>query len=129
MKRLRLTFGAGVLLTICVLGVTASPSLARAPSGITMISMTPAQVTGGKSFTINFELMRAGVARPVTSVHCYALAGGRLAQLLDQGTDGIVGHCTWAIGRRTSGKTFDGIISGLSKSGTWNNLGLDLPIS
>jgi len=133
MDKRRAAFAVGVIVAACalVLGFSSATASARGLAGpqIVLVGTSSAQVTAGQTFTITFAL--AGATRPlhITGVACYALAGGRLAQVVGQGTDGSVGHCTWAIPRRAKGKTFDGIVSAQADSGTWFNAGFDVPIS
>ena len=133
MDKRRVAFAVGVVMTACalVLGFSSATASARGLAGtqIVLVGTSPAQVTAGQTFTITFGLARVVVPRHMTAVACYALAGGKLAQVVDQGTDGSVGHCTWAIPRRVRGKTLDGIVSAQADSGTWYNAGFDVPIS
>jgi hypothetical protein len=129
----RVAFAIVVLVAAAalVLGFSSAPASARSLrfQEVVIAGTSPAAVTAGQTYTINFELMRGDEARHIADVACYAVAGGRRAQLVDQGTDGTVGYCTWAIPRRAEGLTFDGIISAQADSGTWWNRGFDLPIS
>jgi hypothetical protein len=129
----RVAFVATVIATACalVLGYSSSTASARGmarSTEIVLIGTSPAQVTAGQTFTITFGLARSEVPRHIIAVGCFALAGGKVAQVVDMGTDGSVAHCTWAIPRRTKGKTFDGNVSAQADSGTWYNAGFDVPI-
>jgi hypothetical protein len=132
MNKARVAFVAGVVLTAfaLVLGFSSATASAKGLglTEIVLVGTSPAQVTAGQTFTATFALARAGVPRHMTGVTCFALAGGRLAQLLDKGTDGSVGHCTWAIPRRARGKTFDGLVAAQADGGTWFSAGFDVPI-
>ena len=129
----RVAFAIGVVAAAfaLVLGFSSAPASARTMQfqEVVIVGTSPAAVTAGQTYTISFQLMRGDDARHIAGVGCYAIAGGRRAQLVDQGTDGTVGHCTWTIPRRAAGLTFDGIISAQADSGTWWNRGFDLPVS
>lgn len=130
-RRLAVAIGTmGVALAL-VLGFSSGPASARGTQfqEVVIVGASPAAVTAGQTYTISFQLMRGDQARNIAGVGCYAIAGGRRAQLVGQGTDGTVGHCTWSVPRRAAGLTFDGIISAKADSGTWWNRGFDLPVS
>ena len=133
MDKRRVAFAVGVIMTVCtlVLGFSSATASARGLAGteIVLVGTSPAQITAGQTFTVTFALARAEVPRHMTDVSCYALAGGKLAQVVDQGTDGSVGHCTWVIPRRTRGKLLEGVISAQADSGTWYMAGFGAPIS
>jgi hypothetical protein len=95
---------------------------------IVVTSTSPAQPVAGQTFTMKFELRRLDVPIHMAGAACYATAGGRLAPLLYQGTDGTVGTCKWAVPSGSSGKTFDGIVAVKKDTGVWFYLGFDLPI-
>src|SRR5712691_11552111 len=123
MDKGRAAFVAGVIVTASalVLGFSSATASAKGLAGteIVLVGTSPAQVTAGQTFTITFALARSDTPRHMTGVNCYALAGSKVAQVVDQGTDGSVGHCTWNIPRRAKGKTFDGTVSAQADSGTW----------
>jgi hypothetical protein len=96
---------------------------------IVITSTSPAQPTAGQTYTMKFELRKLGVPLRMGAVGCYATAGGKLAPLLYQGTDGTVGTCSWSVPSGASGKTFDGILAAQRDTGTWYYRGFDLPIS
>ena len=92
-------------------------------------STSPAQPVAGQTFTMKFELRKLGVAIHMAGVGCYATAGGKLAPLLSQRTDGTVGTCSWAVPSGASGKTFDGILAAEKDGGVWFYTGFDLPVT
>lgn len=114
-----------------VLGLASAPASARslARTKIVVTSTSPAQPVAGQTFTMKFELRKLGVPIHMAKAACYATAGGKLAQLLYQGTDGTVGTCSWAVPSGASGKTFDGILAAQKDNGVWFYRGFDLPIS
>jgi hypothetical protein len=129
----RALFAVGALIAVLavVLGFSSAPASGGSLSKkqIVVIGTSPAQPVGGQTYTMSFELLRAGVPRHMAGVNCYALAAGRTATVVDQGTDGTIGHCTWAIPRRASGGTLDGVVSAQGGNGVWIKLGFDVPIA
>jgi hypothetical protein len=129
----RTTLAAGVIIAVfaVVFGFSSSPasagSLARTKLVIT--SRTPASPTAGQTYTMTFQLQKAGLPLGLVGVGCYATAGGRLAPLLYQGTDGTTGTCSWSVPSTAIGKTLDGIIAVQRDTGTWFYRGFDLSIS
>lgn len=114
-----------------VLALSSAPASARtlARTKLLITRTSPAQPTAGQTYTMWFQLKRGDITYRQKSIGCYATADGKVAPLLDQGTDGTTGHCKWAIPRGTSGKTFDGIIAVQQQdTGTWWYRGFDLPI-
>jgi hypothetical protein len=114
-----------------VLGFSSAPASARTLGGVKFVvtSTSPAQPTAGKTYTMTFKLMKYGSPVHMAAAACYARAGAKNALLLDQGTDGTTGHCTWAVPSGASGLTFDGIAAAQKASGAWVYYGFDLPIS
>lgn len=114
-----------------LLGLSSSPASARSMGRTKMIitGTSPAQPAGGQTFTMKFQLTVAGSPIHMANAACYATAGGKLAPLLRQGTDGTTGTCTWSVPSGASGKTFDGILAAQKDNGTWFYYGFDLPIS
>ena len=113
-----------------VFGFSSGPAAARTQgkAQIVITSMSPAQPTAGANFTGTFELRKAGVAIHMSHVTCMAQIAGRRASLVSQGTDGTVGHCTWAIPSTAKGKTLDGVVALQGPTGAWFYAGFDLPI-
>ena len=132
MNKGRVAFVAVLIATASalVLGFSSATASAKGLGGteIVLVGTSSAQVTAGQTFTATFALVSPDGPRHIAAVACYALAGGRLAQLVAHGTDGSVGRCSWFIPRRAKGKTFDGIVSAQGDGGTWFNAGFDVPI-
>jgi hypothetical protein len=128
--RVALAVGVIVAAFALVFGLSSTPASARsmAKAKVVVTSTSPAQPVAGQTFTMKFELRRLGVALHMVEAACYATAGGRLAPLLYQGTDGTVGTCKWAVPSGASGKTFDGILAAKKDNGVWFYRGFDLPI-
>ena len=114
-----------------VLGFSSAPASARslAKTRVFVTSQSPAQPVAGQTFTMKFELNKLGVTLHMAEAACYATAGGKLAPLMYQGTDGNVGTCKWTVPSGASGKTFDGILAAKKDNGVWVYRGFDLPIS
>jgi hypothetical protein len=133
MSKGRIAFAAGVLVAAfaLVFGFSSTPASARslAKTKVIVTSTSPAQPVAGQTFTMNFQLRRLGVTLHMVEAACYATAGGRLAPLLYQGTDGTTGTCKWSVPSGASGKTFDGILAAKKDNGVWVYRGFDLPIS
>jgi hypothetical protein len=129
--RVALTAGVIVAAFALVLGLASSPASAKsmARTKIVVTSTSPAQPVAGQTFTMRFELRRAGLPLHMADVSCYGTAGGRYVAPLVQRTDGTTGTCSWAIPSGASGKTFDGILAARKDDGQWWYRGFDLPIS
>jgi hypothetical protein len=113
-----------------VLGFSSTPASARSLGNTKVIvtDTSPAQPVAGQTFTMKFELSKLGTRLHMADAACYATAGGKLAALMYQGTDGNVGTCKWAVPSGASGKTFDGILAAKKDGGVWVYRGFDLPI-
>jgi hypothetical protein len=114
-----------------VLGLFSAPASARtmARTKIVITSTSPAQPVGGQNYTMRFEIRKAGVTVPMKALDCYAQSGGRVVPLVNKGTNGMQGFCTWAVPSGASGKTLDGIIAAQRDTGTWYYRGFDLAVS
>jgi hypothetical protein len=114
-----------------VLGFSSAPASATTTgtTHIVIVSKSPSQPTAGQKFTVKFQLQKAGVAQPISSVGCFAAIGGRAVPVIHQDTDGITGRCAWAIPSGTSGRMLDGVITTVHRdTGTRYFLGFDVPI-
>jgi hypothetical protein len=133
MSKGRTALGVGVIIAVSavVFGLSSSPASARslARTKVVITSTTTAQPVAGQTYTMTFQLQKAGLPLAQASVGCYATAGGRVAQLLYQGTDGTTGRCSWTIPSGAAGRTFDGIIAVQRDTGAWFYRGFDLSIS
>src|SRR5712691_4869257 len=111
----RAALAAGVIVAAfaLVLGFSSAPASARSTgtAHIVVLSTSPARPTAGQKFTAKFQLMKAGVPLPISSVGCFAAIDGRSVTVLHQDTDGITGRCSWAIPSGTSGRMLDGVIT------------------
>jgi hypothetical protein len=114
-----------------VLGLASTPASAKsmARTKLVVTSTSPAQPVAGQTFTMKFELKTGTVSQHIGEIGCYATAGGKLAPLLTQRTDGTTGTCTWSVPSAARGKTFDGILAAKRDNGEWWYRGFDLPIS
>jgi hypothetical protein len=130
MIRRMLTFSIGAIVVGVLAAALSASAMARSTSEahITAVGAVPAAVTAGQTISVSFQLVRDSKIIGMLDVYCGAIAGGKPAPLVDKGTDGSVGHCTWSIPRKARGKTFDGFISAQAASGTWYNAGFDVPI-
>ena len=130
--RVRPVWAAVILVaaSALVLGFSSGPAAARTQSRTQSVitSLSPAQPTAGQNFTGKFELRTAGVAIQMSNVTCMAQINGRRVSLVSQGTNGTVGHCTWAIPTTAKGKTLDGVLALQGPNGTWYYAGFDLAI-
>jgi hypothetical protein len=99
---------------VVVLGLSSAPASATSQSRGTKLIVTdtqPSQPTAGQNYTMYFQLQKGGVPLTLVDGGCYALAGGRVAAIVDQKFSGSTGHCTWSIPAAAKGKTFDGFIT------------------
>jgi hypothetical protein len=120
----------GCLLAV-VLIVTSAPALAGdGKMKIVILSASPREPKAGQPFKVTFQIKRgSNPPMPLTDVKCLAQIGGRAAKVLEEGTDGTTGRCSWDIPSGAKGKSLGGIIAALrGDTGVWYYAGFDLPI-
>lgn len=128
--RRRRRIGAAALVAVAALTVgvataTAAHQGTRKPHLVATTS--PATPVAGKSFSISFSLVKAGVSLPLFKPDCLGMTNGKPIPLVSKTSDGYTATCTWTVPTKT-GATFDGMLVAFDSNGTEYYYGYDYPI-